>query len=201
MELKLKFYADLESRVPDTTLLTTNTSSLPITPISEALEKPERFAAFHFNGITRLVDVMSAPDTAPEMLTRLEKFARAIKLIPITLKKDVPAYLANNIVIARMQEALLLVSNGCASIEDVDRSMGLVQDYIPPFAQMDRVGLDVIRDILLERGQRTGDQSTVEAAAFVATYVESGKLGTKSGKGFYSYPNPSWENEAFLEGL
>jgi len=202
MDLKLEFYTDIEYRVTDTTLLTTNTSSLPITPISEVLEKPERFAALHFNGISRLVDVMPAPGTAPESLARLEDFARAIKSIPITLRKDVPAYIANNILMARLQEALLLVLDGCASIEDVDRSIGLIQTDIGPFAQMDRVGLDVIRDILFERAKRTGDQSATRAAAFVGSYVEKGALGTKSGQGFYTYPNAAWEKgETFLQGL
>jgi len=202
MNLKLQFYKDLESRVAPDTLLTTNTSSLPITPMSEVLERPERFAALHFNGITRLVDVMPAPKTAPEMVTRLEQLVRAIKSNPITLKSDVPAYLANNLIIVKIQQALLLVCSGSASIEDVDRSMGMVQEYIPPFAQMDRVGLDVIHDILLEKGERTGDQSALEAAAFVAAYVERGELGTKSGKGFYTYPNAVWEQgETFLAGL
>ena len=201
MDLKLEFYADLESRVTETTVLTTNTSSLPITPMSEVLEKPERFAALHFNGISRLVDVMPAPKTAPEILTRLEEFARAIKSVPITLRKDVPAYISNNILMARLQEALLLVLDGCASIEDVDRSIGLIQTDIGPFAQMDRVGLDVIHDILFEKGERTGDQSTLRAAAFVAGYVEKGELGTKSGKGFYTYPNAAWEKgDVFLRG-
>ena len=201
MDLKLEFYPDLESRVTETTLLTTNTSSLPITPISEVLEIPERFAALHFNGISRLVDVMPAPGTAPETLTRLEDFARDINSIPITLRKDVPAYISNNILMARLQEALLLVLDGCASIEDVDRSVGLIQTDIGPFAQMDRVGLDVIQDILFEKAKRTGDQSALRAAEFVGSYVEKGALGSKSGKGFYTYPNAAWQKgEAFLQG-
>jgi len=202
MDLKLEFYTNLESRVADTTLLTTNTSSLPITPMSEVLKVPGRFAALHFNGITRLSDVMPAPATTAETLTQLEDFSRNIKLIPITLKKDVPAYISNNILIARLQEAIELVLNGCTSIEDVDRSLGMIQSYIGPFAQMDRVGLDVMRDIFQGAAERTGNAATARAAAFVAEYVERGELGTKSGKGFYTYPNATWEQgEAFLKGL
>jgi len=78
--------------------------------------------------------------------------------------------------------------------------MAIVQDYIPPFAQMDRVGLDVIHDIFFELGKRTGDITATRAAAFVDKYVQRGELGTKTGKGFYRYPNPDWEAEHFLTG-
>jgi 3-hydroxybutyryl-CoA dehydrogenase len=202
MDLKLEFYAELESRVAEQTLLTTNTSSLPITPISKILQHPERFAALHFNGVSLLADVMPAPKTATETLGQLEEFARAIKLIPITLQKDVPGYLSNNILISKLQEAALLVLDGCASVEDVDRSVAMVQSNIGPFAMMDMIGLDVCRDVLWEKAERTEDQSASRASAFLAGYVEKGKLGAKSGKGFYTYPNAPWQQgQAFLEGL
>jgi 3-hydroxybutyryl-CoA dehydrogenase len=202
MELKLEFYADLESRVAPDALLTTNTSSLPITPISNVLKKPDRFAALHFNGVSKLADVMPAPNTAPATLAELEVFARSIKLIPITLQKDVPGYLSNNILITKIQEAALLVMDGCASVEDVDRSVTMVQSNIGPFAIMDMVGLDVCRDILWEKAERTEDQSASRAAAFLTGYVEKGQLGAKSGKGFYTYPDAPWQQgESFLEGI
>jgi len=119
-----------------------------------------------------------------------------INQIPVFIKKESSGYIFNSMLMAILGQAGSLAVNDVGSIQDIDRSfMGNFGTLAGPFGIMDQVGLDTAYHII---GTRT-DRKSVEFAAFIKGYVEQGKLGFKTGEGFYKYPNPEFTNPDFLK--
>lgn len=202
--LKGKVFAQFNRLCPTRTIFTTNTSTLVPSMIAGATGRPARFLALHFHPhtwISNVVDIMPHPGTSPEMVDTVVSFAKRIGQIPIVLKNEHHQYVFNDMLGALFGSALKLVTTGVASYQDVDRAwMGIMKMPVGPFGIMDSIGLDtnwqimeywltVIRDLQLRRN-----------ADLLKTYVTKGHLGVKSGQGFYTYPNPAYEQPGFLTG-
>ncbi len=202
-KLKGEMFARFDSICPKHTIFTTNTSSLLPSLFAQATGRPDRFLAFHFHdiAISRIADVMPHPGTDPEVLGIVAGFAEKIGQIPIVLKKEYPGYLFNNMFMAFLEAALTLASKNIGAIEDIDRSwMGIMHTASGPFGIMDSVGLDTVWKITSYHAQKRGDANAMKNADFIKSYVEAGRLGQKSGRGFYQYPNPAFLSPGFLEG-
>jgi 3-hydroxybutyryl-CoA dehydrogenase len=203
-ELKAKVLAQFNGLCPPRTIFTTNTSSLVPSMFAEATGRPAQFAAFHFHHevwISNVVDIMPHPGTSEEVVELLYAFARRIGQIPIFCKKENYGYVFNAMFNELNTAAVTLAANGIASTEDVDRAwMGVMKMPVGPFGWLDGIGLDTVWHIVEYWAKTLGDQQLQKNADFFKEYIDKGYLGVKSGRGFYSYPNPAYQRPGFLTG-
>lgn len=187
------------------TLFVTNSSYYLPSMMAAGTGRPERFAALHFHSpvwLANVVDIAPHPRTARETIEQLASFARRIGQIPIVLRKESPGYIFNAMLWAFLLEALRLVGNEVASVEDVDRSwMGVLGTGIGPFGILDRIGLDTAHEIMTQWAPLLGKGQGERPAAVLAGLVREGRLGEKTGRGFYAYPAPAWASPGFLTGV
>lgn len=202
-DIKAKVFAEFNQVCHPKTIFTTNTSTLLPSLYAEATGRPERFAALHFYGVfdRRLIDVMPHPGTSPEIVEVLAAFAKRIKQVPLVFKREYPGYVGNAIfgVMNDMAFKLALVEK-VASIEDVDRAV-MLHLGMPcgPFGMDDIVGLDTVWHVMQSNAKLTGDQGIQQFAdEFKRQYIDTGRLGVKSGRGFYTYPDPEYLRPGFL---
>lgn len=201
--LKGRVFAELNALCSSHTIFTTNTSTLLPSMFAAAGGQPERLAALHFHlpvWDANVADVMAHPGTAPEVVATLVAFARRIGQIPIVARKESPGYVFNAMLSALNEAALKLAANGVADFPDVDRAwMGVMKMPIGPFGIMDAVGLDTVWKITDFWAGVTNDPQQRANADFVKGYLDRGRLGVKSGGGFYNYPEPAFSRDGFLE--
>lgn len=202
--LKGRVFAELNALCPPHTIFTTNTSTLLPSMFAAASGRPERLVALHFHlpvWDANVVDVMPHPGTADGVVETVTEFARRIGQIPIRSAKEQPGYVFNTMLNALLGSALELAAGGVASFSDVDRAwMGVMKTPVGPFGIMDAVGLDTVWKITDFWAGVTGDHRQRANADFVREYLDRGRLGQKSGGGFYDYPNPAFHQPGFVEG-
>ncbi len=193
--LKAKVFAQFNELCPDKTIFTTNTSTLVPSTIAEHTGRPERFIALHFHNVTttNVVDVMPHPGTSSEVIELVEDFAKALGQDVISVKRENHGYVFNSMLSSLFSSALGLAANGVATVEDIDRAwMGVMRTPIGPFGIMDQVGLTTVYTITNYWAQKTGDPQSLANAEFLKKYIDEGRLGVKSSRGFYDYPHPSF---------
>lgn len=204
-DLKGKVFGRLNEICKPETVFTTNTSTLLPSMYAEATGRPARFAALHFYGVFdhQLADVMPHPGTAPEIVELLAAFARRIRQVPLVFRREHPGYVANAIFGAMNDVAIkLALVDKIVSVEDVDRAVMLHLGMpLGPFGLNDIVGLDTIWHVMQSNAKITGDPG-VQAFAdeFKRDYIDKGLLGVKTGRGFYTYPDPAYLRPGFLGG-
>jgi len=150
---------------------------------------------------SNVVDIMPHPGTSQETVTLLQAFARKIGQIPILLMKENHGYVFNAMFNELNTAAVSLVVNGIASIEDVDRAwMGVMKMPLGPFGWLDGIGLKTVWDITQFWATATKDAQLQANANWFKEYVDKGWLGVKTGRGFYTYPDPAYARPDFLTG-
>lgn len=204
-KLKRKVFAQFNELCPPHTIFTTNSSTLVPSMFAKATGRPTQFAAFHFHlhvWESNAVDIMPHPGTSEETVALLHDFAKRIGQIPISLQKESRGYVFNAMYSAWNREALTLAANGIVTVEDVDRACMIIAIMpIGPFGAMDRIGLDTTWEISNYWANKAFFIRQLRRNAnFLKEYVDKGHLGVKSGQGFYTYPNPAFEQPGFLEG-
>ncbi len=202
--LKANVFAQFNGICPDHTIFTTNTSTLVPSMIAEATGRPDRFCALHFHDcqVTNVVDIMPHPGTSHATLETVRKFCTAIDQFPIELKKEQHGYVFNTMLSEWMASALTLASKEVAAVEDIDRSwMGIMRSMTGPFGIMDAIGLETVYKVTDYWAEAKQDPQARQNAAFLKAYVDRGDLGIKTGKGFYSYPEPEFLSPDFLKGI
>lgn len=201
-ELKGRVFAQFNELCPEHTIFTTNTSSLVPSQFAAQTGRPDRFAAFHFHDITftNIVDIMPHPGTSEETIALIEAFARKIDQKAIVLTKEQNGYVFNTMLISLFEAAQTLAEKDVASVEDIDRAwMGVMHTMLGPFGIMDTIGLDTVWKVTDYWATQTGKSQKIANADFIKKYVDAGNLGLKTGKGFYSYPNPDYADPNFLK--
>jgi 3-hydroxybutyryl-CoA dehydrogenase len=202
--LKAKVFAQFNQLCPPHTIFTTNSSSLLPSMFADATGRPAQFAALHFHTYvwdSNVVDIMPHPGTSPETVELIYAFAKRIGQIPIVLKKENYGYVFNAMFNQLNTAALSLATNGIASTEDVDRAwMGVMKMPLGPFGWLDGIGLKTVWDITQYWATRTGDPQLQANANFLKQYVDKSWLGVKTGRGFYTYPDPAYARPGFLTG-
>jgi len=203
VSVKQAVHARFEKLTGADTILTTNTSSLLVSDIEPVLIRPDKFVAMHFHsGLAPLVDIMKGLRGSNETIDIVTQFVKSIGLVPQVMRKEWGGYLYNTMLGMWYLGGLLPVANGVASHEDVDRAWMLVsgQTY-GPFASMDAVGLDVVFGAGMSSAPGTSPFSAFGGVVeVVKPYIERGELGVKTGKGFYTYPNPAFQQPGFITG-
>jgi len=204
-DLKAKVFAQFNQICQPKTIFTTNTSTLLPSMYAEATGRPAQFAALHFYGVfdANLADVMPHPGTSPETVELLAAFAKRIKQVPLVFKREYPGYVAN-VIWGAMNEMAIKIAlvEKVASIEDVDRAV-MIFFGIPrgPFGLNDYIGLDTIWHVMQSKARISGDAGDQQFAdEFKRDYIDKGWLGVKSGRGFYTYPDPAYLRPEFLGG-
>lgn len=202
--LKGKVFAQFNELCPPHTIFTTNTSTLIPSMYAEATGRPAQFAALHFHTYvwdSNVVDIMPHPGTSPETVKLIYAFARRIGQIPIVLQKENYQYVFNAMLGALNTAAVKLVVDGVASVEDVDRAwMGVMKMPVGPFGILDIVGLKTVWDIVQFWATTVNDPQLQANANFLKQYVDKEWLGVKTGRGFYTYPDPAFARPDFLTG-
>jgi 3-hydroxybutyryl-CoA dehydrogenase len=182
---------------PPHTLFTTNTSYLLSSWMAESTGRPDRFCAFHFHDVfhANVVDIMPHPGTEPWMVDLLDAMGRRLRQTPVHIHRESPGYVFNAMLMALLGAAGSLVTGEVASIEDVDRSwMGNFKMEMGPFGIIDQIGLDTAWHV----SSAQKDTKSQRFAAFLKTYLDAGKLGVKTGEGFYTYPEPAYAKPGFI---
>ncbi|MEO8449602.1 MAG: 3-hydroxyacyl-CoA dehydrogenase family protein [Gemmatimonadota bacterium] len=196
---KRAVFAEADRYAPLSALIGSNTSSIPGSKLASATARPDK--VFNFNWGTPehvKVEVMTHPGTAPETLEAAVRFVRSLGLVPIVVAREIMGYASNRVWRAVKKEVLHLLDGGYISAEDVDRAWMLDWETpIGPCGLMDKVGLDVVRDIEMIYHGETGDRSD-RPPKLLDDMIAAGKLGVKSGQGFYSYPNPAYREPGWL---
>jgi 3-hydroxybutyryl-CoA dehydrogenase len=201
VELKRRVFSEIDNSVGDDTILGTNTSSIPGSQIADAISRPEKFFNFNWGKPDDVrVEVMGHPGTARETIDAVMAFLRKLGIIPIQVKREIMGYGCNRIWRAVKKEVLFLIEGGYMSPEDIDRGWMLEwETEIGPCGSMDYIGLDVVRDIEMNYFRASGDPSD-RPPRFLEEMIAQGKLGIKTGEGFYKYPRPAYKRPGWLKG-
>ncbi len=189
-DLKKEIFEELDRLAPAGTPLASNTSSIPISRLASATRRPERVLGLHFFGpvpFMALVEVIKGEKTAGEVFERGVAFVRSLGKWPLRVHRDIPGFVINRILFAAFRECAELVDNGIATPEDVDMGMRLGLGWnIGPFEIADNAGLDTF--LLVGQAMKAlGEDHLVPRSDRVERMVKEGRLGRKTGKGFYRY--------------
>ena len=202
-DLKGRVLAEFNAACPARTIFMTNTSTLVPSQFAKASGRGDRLLALHFHlpvWINNLVDVMPHPGTASQVTRLVVAFARRIGQVPIELRREHNGYVFNSMYSALNTAAITLAQQGVASIEDIDRSwMHVTKAPVGPLGALDAVGLDTVWTITDYWAGQLDDPQLHANAAFLKEYVDRGDVGVKSGRGFYTYPDPAYARPGFIE--
>jgi 3-hydroxybutyryl-CoA dehydrogenase len=187
--LKTQIFQQIDKTAPAGCILATNTSSISITQIAAATNRPERVIGMHFMNpvpVMKLVEVINGYATLPEVTTSIVELSRQLGKIPCVVN-DYPGFIANRILMPMINEAVYSLYEGVAGVEEIDTVMKLGMAHpMGPLQLADFIGLDVCLAILRVLHEGFGNQKYAPCPLLV-NMVTAGKLGVKSGEGFYSY--------------
>ena len=189
LEIKKSIFAELDALCKPETILASNTSSISITAIAAATKRADRFIGMHFFNpatVMKLVEVIRGEHTSDETFKAVWDLSEAIGKVPVEVN-EAPGFVVNKILIPMINEAIDLLYTGVASVEGIDNAMKLGANHpIGPLALGDMVGLDVCLAIMDTIYNETHDPK-YRASLLLRKMVRAGKLGRKTGEGFYKY--------------
>ena len=186
-DLKKSVFEELARVTPTTAIIASNTSSLSISALGAASGRPHKVIGAHFFNpahVMKLVEIIPGLDTDEDTLRTMEKFAERLRKTPIVVR-ECPGFLVNRILTVYLNEAAHALEEGGASAEEIDRAMVEFGWPMGPFTLMDMVGLDVAKHVADYLYQEYGER--FRPGGVFDQMVASGKLGRKSGSGFYDY--------------
>jgi 3-hydroxybutyryl-CoA dehydrogenase len=189
LDLKLKIFQDLERFCPDDTILASNTSSISITQIAAVTSRPEMVIGMHFMNpvpIMKLVEIIKGYNTSDETYNTVKALSEKLGKVPVEVN-DYPGFVANRILMPMINESIETLYNGVAGVKEIDTVMMLGMAHpMGPLALADFIGLDVCLSIL--KVMHDGFKNPKYAPCpLLVNMVMAGKLGIKSGEGFYDY--------------
>jgi 3-hydroxybutyryl-CoA dehydrogenase len=191
LELKRSIFAELDHVAPADAVLASNSSTMGISKIADATKRPERCVNMHFFFpvlVMDLVEVVRGPRTSDDTVERAMAMARRMRRTPVLLNKEIDGFIVNRILHAATQEAYRLLDAGVASFEDIDTAVEKGLNWpLGPFRLGDFSGLDVTYNARLHMYKTTGDERYRPSPQLEAK-VKAGKLGRKTGEGWYRYP-------------
>ncbi|MEK3978780.1 3-hydroxybutyryl-CoA dehydrogenase [Psychrobacillus sp. FSL K6-2836] len=189
MEIKQSIFKQLDEITPTHTILATNTSSLPITEIAAATNRPEQVIGMHFMNpvpVMKLVEIIRGLATSDEVYTAVEEMTTKLSKVPVEVN-DFPGFVSNRILMPMINEAIYTLYEGVASKEAIDDVMKMGMNHpMGPLQLADFIGLDTCLYIMEILHEGFGD-SKYRPCPLLRKYVKAGWLGKKSGRGFYTY--------------
>ena len=191
IEIKLKIFQELDQLCPSETILATNTSSISITEIAAATNREDKVIGMHFMNpvpIMKLVEVIRGSKTSDQTTNTIIELSETIKKIAIEVN-DYPGFIANRILLPMINEAIQALDTGVAKVQNIDSIMKIGMGHpMGPLQLADFIGLDVCISILEVMHEGLKDIKYAPSE-LLKNMVNSGKLGVKSGEGFYDYSN------------
>ncbi len=189
IDLKLKIFKDLDEVCGEDTILATNTSSISITQIAAVTNRPEKVIGMHFMNpvpIMKLVEIIRGYNTSDEVNNTIVELTKKINKVPVEVN-DYPGFVANRILMPMINESIETLYNGVAGVKEIDTVMKLGMAHpMGPLQLADFIGLDVCLSIL--NVMYDGFKNPKYAPCpLLVNMVTAGKLGVKSGEGFYDY--------------
>ena len=189
VDLKLKIFKSIDQFAPKKTILATNTSSISITKIAAVTSRPEKVIGMHFMNpvpIMKLVEVINGYATSKSVTKKIMSLSKDLGKIPVEVN-DYPGFVANRILMPMINEAIYSLFEGVAGVQEIDTVMKLGMAHpMGPLQLADFIGLDVCLSILNVLHEGFGNPKYAPCPLLV-NMVTAGKLGRKSGEGFYSY--------------
>jgi len=190
LALKQKLFKEYDEKAPEKTILASNTSSLPIGEIASSTQRLDRFGGLHFFNpvpVMKLLEVVRIPETSDETFAAMVSWGKAMKKQTVDCQ-DTPGFIVNRLLVPYLMEAVRLVERGHASAKDVDLAMKLGAGHpMGPFELADYVGLDTNKFIMDGWSERYPDETLFRQSELLNKLVAEGKLGKKTGEGFYKY--------------
>ncbi|MFL2142401.1 3-hydroxyacyl-CoA dehydrogenase family protein [Ruoffia sp. FAM 20857] len=190
MDIKQQVFKELDEIVREDVVLATNTSSMSITEIASVVKNPSRVAGMHFFNpaqIMKLVEVIRGLETSDETVETLRQVAESAKKEVVEVKKDVPGFIVNRIMIPQFIEAIKVLEEGIASKEDIDKAMLYGLNHpMGAFELQDYAGVD-IGYFVMEYFQKEFADNRWAPPLLMKNMMRAGRNGKKSGKGFYDY--------------
>jgi 3-hydroxybutyryl-CoA dehydrogenase len=187
LDLKREVYSQLAGLAGESTIFATNSSTLLPSDIVEFTGRPDRFLALHFaNRVWKFNtgEVMGTERTAPAVFDAVMRFAEAIGMVPIAIRKEKAGYVLNSLLVPLLNAGMGLAAGGYASVADIDKTWRIATGApMGPLQMLDVIGLNTPYNILTHSS--TGDQAL--AAWLKENYIDQGKLGVATGEGFYRY--------------
>lgn len=191
MDLKKKMFRELDELTRKDVILSTNTSSMSITEIANSTTRPDKVVGMHFFNpvpLMRLVEVIRGYYTSDETIAVSLDLARAFKKEPIEVKKDIPCFVVNRLMMPHFVEAMWLLQEGVASAEDIDKAAKLGLNYpMGPFELMDLTGIDIAYHVVEYLHKEMNKELKWVAPRILKDMVKANRLGMKTGGGWYDY--------------
>lgn len=195
VDLKLKIFQEIDGHAPKGCILATNTSSISITQIAAATGRPAQVIGMHFMNpvpVMKLVEVIRGYDTTEAVTRTVMDLARAIGKVPVEVN-DLPGFVANRILMPMINEAIETLFQGVGGVQEIDTVMKLGMAHpMGPLQLADFIGLDTCLAILRVLHEGFG-QPKYAPCPLLVQMVTAGKMGVKSGEGFYAYTAGSKE--------
>ena len=187
VEVKKKVFAEVDEAAAEHVIISTNSSSIPVSRIEGAVKRRDKVVNLHFYPTVKIVDIMRGTETSDGTLENVKKWVESIGCLPVVAKKESVGLIFNRVYIAINRECLDLWAGGYADVEDLDKAWNVFSGMpLGPFALMDWIGLDVVVDVSKSIYKLTGDPRDKPPQKLVDK-VRRGELGRKSGQGFYTY--------------
>ena len=200
IDLKKKVFSQIEAAAPPKAIIASNSSSIPVTKLEDAVSRRERVLNVHFDSPMidlPLVDIMPGARTGAETIKAVKEWVESLGCVPVVVKKPIMGYLGNRLWRVVKRESLKLWAGGYGDFMDIDRSWMLqFKVELGPFAMMDVVGLDVVYDIEMAYYNESGEAQDLPPKA-LKEMVDKGQLGMKTGKGFYDWSDPAFIKPGF----
>jgi 3-hydroxybutyryl-CoA dehydrogenase len=190
IDVKKSVFSQLDEILSEKAIIATNTSSMSITEIAEATKRPDRVAGMHFFNpaqIMKLVEVVRGFKTSDETVEVIKDLSKQMGKEPIVVKKDTPGFIVNRILTPQFIEAIKLLEEGVASAEDIDKAVTLGLNYpMGPFTLQDYAGIDISYNVM-EYFKEEFNDNRFAPPLLLKQLVRAGRLGRKTGAGFYDY--------------
>ncbi|MBI4364394.1 MAG: 3-hydroxybutyryl-CoA dehydrogenase [Candidatus Latescibacteria bacterium] len=190
VDLKKSIFRELDRAIPKDAILATNTSSISITELAAATSRAPRVVGMHFMNpvpVMQLVEIVRGLETSDETVRETSDLARALGKTPVVVE-DRPGFVSNRVLMPMINEAAYALMEGVAAREAIDTVMKLGMNHpLGPLALADLIGLDVCLDIMEVLHRGFGDDK-YRPCPLLRSMVAAGRLGRKSGRGFYEYP-------------
>ena len=189
VEIKKSIFKAMDTFAPPDCILATNTSSISITELGAVTQRPEKVIGMHFMNpvpVMKLVEIIHSKHTLPEVTQTIVSLTEQLGKVPCVVK-DFPGFISNRILMPMINEAIIALSEGVSDVETIDQIMKLGMAHpMGPLQLADYIGLDVCRNILIIL-QEGFNNFKYAPSPLLVKMVEEGKLGVKSGEGFYKY--------------
>ena len=189
IDLKLNIFRDIDANAPENCILATNTSSISITKIAAVTNRPEKVIGMHFMNpvpVMKLVEIIRGYSTSDDETKTIMEASKSLNKVPVEVN-DYPGFVANRILMPMINEAIITLNEGVAGVEEIDTVMKLGMAHpMGPLQLADFIGLDVCLAIMQVLYEGLGNDKYAPCPLLV-NMVTAGKLGVKSGEGFYDW--------------